>query len=85
MAWPQAEGGGDISGRVTGELGQPQRLFVHLYSEGDVLAGDCYTDSEGGFYFRSLPNGTYYVVVQAEGYRPARGIVLLDMKLHPKA
>jgi Tfp pilus assembly protein PilF len=85
VLWGQESGGGVIFGRVTGERGQPQVLLVHLFSEGEVPAGDSYTDADGNFSFRTLPNGTYYVVAQTEGYRPARVSVLLDMKMHPSA
>jgi Tfp pilus assembly protein PilF len=85
VLWGQESGGGVIFGRITSERGQPKVLLVHLYSEGEVPAGDSYTDSDGNFSFRTLPNGIYYVVAQAEGYRPARVSVLLDMKLHPSA
>src|SRR5574337_566146 len=83
--WAQQEGGGTIYGRVTAARSQPpQQLLVRLYSSGEIPAGECYTDSNGGYIFHTLPNGTYYVVVQAEGYRPARQSALLDMRLQPK-
>jgi tetratricopeptide (TPR) repeat protein len=82
--WAQGQNG-VIFGRVTDSRGQPQRVFVHLFAEGEVSAGDTYTDSNGLFVFRSLPNGNYYVVVEAHGYQPARQYVMLDMRIDPKA
>jgi tetratricopeptide (TPR) repeat protein len=50
-------------------------------AEGD--ADEMYTDSNGGFAFRSLPSGVYYVVVEAEGYRPVRQAVHVDERVTP--
>jgi tetratricopeptide (TPR) repeat protein len=82
--WAQG-GNGVIFGRVTDSRGHPQRVSVHLLADGEVSAGDAYTDSNGLFAFRSLPNGDYYVLVEAEGYKPARQHARLDMQIDPKA
>ncbi len=82
--WAQGQNG-VIFGRVTDSRGQPQSVFVHLFAEGEVSAGDAYTDSNGLFAFRFLPNGNYYVVVEEQGYQPARQYVMLDMRIDPKA
>ena len=76
---------GVIEGRVTDSRGQPQRLLVHLLAAGDIPAGDVFTDSNGQYTFFALPNGDYWVVVEAEGFRLARQHVMLDMRIHPKA
>jgi len=76
---------GVIEGRVTDSSGQPQRLMVHLLAAGDIPAGDAFTDSNGQYTFFALPNGDYWVVVEAEDFRPARQHVMLDMRIHPKA
>ncbi len=76
---------GVIMGRVTDARGQPQHVLVRLLADGDILAGDVYTDSNGLFAFRSLPNGGYYVVVDEQGYRPVRQYALLDFRIEPKA
>ncbi len=81
----QGQSGGVISGRVTGARGMPERVMVRLLSEGDIPAAEMYTDSNGLFAFRALPNGTYWVDVQAEGYRPVRQSVWLDMRINPRA
>jgi tetratricopeptide (TPR) repeat protein len=81
----QAEAGGVITGRVTDVRGQPQQTLVHLFAEGEIPAGDVYTDSNGLFAFNALPNGTYYVLVEVRGYRPVRQPVKLDSQLYPKA
>jgi tetratricopeptide (TPR) repeat protein len=49
-----------------------------------MLVGEMYSDTEGSYSFRGLPNGQYYVVIEQEGYRPVRQVVLLD-NLNPKA
>lgn len=79
----QGTAGGVISGRVTGTGGQPQNLLIRLMSEGDIPAGEMYTDSNGTFSFRSLPNGTYWVEAQATGYKPVRQTVVLDLRINP--
>src|SRR3989449_5007050 len=82
----QAQGpSGAVSGRITGVRGGLERIIVQLFAEGDLPAGEEYTDSSGSFSFRGLPDGTYWVVVQIQGYRPARQPVVLDMRLNPKA
>ncbi len=80
----QATVGGVISGRVTGIRGQPQSLLVRLMAEGEIPAGEMYTDSNGTFSFRGLPNGTYWVEAQASGYQPVRQTVALDLRVNPR-
>src|SRR5207249_7118680 len=80
--WAQQDSG-VIEGRVTDSSGQPQRLLVHLLAAGDIPAGDAFTDSNGQYTFFALPNGDYWVVVEAESFRPARQHVMLDMRIHP--
>jgi len=84
LLWSQAEHGGVISGGVITTHGKPERILVQLIEESGIPAGEMYTDSNGGFVFRSLPNGIYAVVIQAEGYQPFRQVVRLDLKLSPK-
>ncbi len=84
MAYGQAEHGGVISGSVNTTSGKAERIRVQLSDESGIPAGDVYTGSNGGFVFRSLPNGIYHVVVQAEGYQPFHQVVRLDTKLSPK-
>jgi Tfp pilus assembly protein PilF len=75
---------GMVQGRVTDFRGRPVSLFVHLLAEGDVPAGDVFTDSNGSFLFNGLPTGTYYVVVEAEGCKPVRQAAMLDIRIQPK-
>ncbi len=69
---------GIVTGRVTNSQGQPQAVLVHLLADGDIPAGDAYTDSNGDYVITGLPNGNYAVVVEAEGYKPFRGTTRLD-------
>jgi tetratricopeptide (TPR) repeat protein len=83
--WSQAiENNGVVYGKVTDSYGHPQRLRVQLLGPGDMLVGEMYSDTEGSYSFRGLPNGQYCVVVEQQGYRPVRQPVLLD-KLNPRA
>jgi tetratricopeptide (TPR) repeat protein len=75
---------GIIYGRVTDSRGHPQRLMVRLLAEGDMPAGDEYTDAEGQFAFRSLPSGEYWVVAEAEGFEPVHQSVRLDVHVNSK-
>lgn len=75
---------GVIYGRVTDSRGHAQRLMVHLLADGDMPAGDVYTDAEGQYAFRSLPSGEYWVVVEAEGFQPTRQSVRLDVHVNSK-
>ncbi|MDR3677271.1 MAG: tetratricopeptide repeat protein [Acidobacteriota bacterium] len=75
---------GVISGRVTNSQGQVQTVLVHLLAEGDIPAGDAYSDSNGSYVFTGLPSGTYSVVVEAEGYKPFRGRVQLEGNIEPR-
>ncbi len=84
MSYGQVEHGGVISGSVNTTRGKAERIRVQLSDESGIPAGDVYTDSNGGFVFRSLPNGVYHVVVQAEGYQPFHQVVRLDTKLSTK-
>ena len=83
VLWAQIEVKGSIAGRITDDRGQPQRLLVHLLAQGDVPVDDVYTDSNGLFAFSALPNGLYHVVVEAQGYRPVRQSVVMDVQLNP--
>lgn len=75
---------GYLTGRVTNSQGQPQAVLVHLLAEGDMPAGEAYTDSNGSYVFMGLPNGTYTVVVEAEGYKPFRGTARLNNIIQPR-
>ena len=73
-----------VTGRVTNSQGQPQAVLVHVLADGDIPAGDAYTDSNGNYVFMGLPNGTYTVVVEAEGYKPFRATTRLDNIVQPR-
>jgi len=79
-----AQSGGIVSGRVTNSQGQPQNVLVHLLADGDIPAGDAYSDSNGYYVFMGLTNGNYAVVVEAEGYKPFRGTTRLDNVIQPR-
>jgi len=79
-----AQSNGVVTGRVTDDHGKVESQLVRLLAVGDVPAGDVYTDSEGHYTFQGLPGGVYYVVVEAEGYRPFHQSVSLDMQVQPK-
>ncbi len=49
-----AQNNGIISGRVTNSQGQPQAVLVHLLAEGDIPAGDAYSDSNGTLRFHGV-------------------------------
>jgi len=76
---------GVLSGRVTNPQGQPIMVLVHLFAEGDLPAGDTYSDSTGTYVFASLPSGTYTVVVEVEGYKPFRESARLEDNIEPRA
>src|SRR5690348_6899440 len=76
---------GVIYGRVTNSRGQAQNVMVRLYAEGDLPAGNMYTDAQGQFAFQALPGGEYWVVVEAEGFRPLREHARLDATISPRA
>jgi Flp pilus assembly protein TadD len=80
----QAQNIGVLTGRVTNTQGQPQAVLVHVFADGDLPAGDVYTDSNGYYVVTGLPNGTYAVVVEAEGYRPFRQTTRLDNIIMPR-
>ncbi len=75
---------GVLTGRVTDTQGQPQAVLVHVFADGDLPAGDAYTDSNGYYVITGLPNGTYAVVVEAEGYKPFRQTTRLDNIIMPR-
>jgi Tfp pilus assembly protein PilF len=79
-----AQSTGVVTGRVTNSQGQPQAVLVHLLAEGDIPAGDAYTDSNGYYVVMGLSNGTFAVVVEAEGYKPFRQTTRLDNVLQPR-
>jgi Tfp pilus assembly protein PilF len=80
-----AQNNGVVSGRVTNTQGQPLSVMVHLLAEGDVPAGDAYSDSNGNFVFPGLNSGTYALVVEVEGYKPFRSTARLDNLIQPRA
>jgi Tfp pilus assembly protein PilF len=75
---------GIVTGRVTNSQGQPQAVLVHLLADGDIPAGDAYSDSNGSYVFMGLTGGTYAVVVEVEGYKPFRGTTRLDERIQPR-
>jgi Tfp pilus assembly protein PilF len=75
---------GVIYGRVTDSRGHPLHLLVHLLAQGDIPAGDVYTQAEGNYTFEGLPDGEYCVVVEAEGFQSARQRVSIDAHVNPK-
>jgi Tfp pilus assembly protein PilF len=79
-----AQNNGLVTGRVTNSQGQPQTVLVRLLADGDIPAGDAYTDSNGDYIITGLPNGTFAVVVEAEGYKPFRQITRLDNLVQPR-
>ena len=80
----QAQSIGVLTGRVTATQGQPQAVLVHVFADGDLPARDVYTDSNGYYVVTGLPNGTYAVVVEAEGYKPFRQTTRLDNIIMPR-
>ena len=78
-----AQFNGTVRGRVTDSRGEPMSLLVHLLAEGDLPVGDVYTDSNGSYLFSALPSGTYYVVVEADGFKPFRQSAMLDLQVQP--
>lgn len=76
---------GVIYGRVTDSRGEPASVMVKLLAEGDLPAGNMYTGSQGEFAFQALPNGEYWVVVEADGFQPVREHVRLDGTISPRA
>lgn len=80
----QGENNGVIAGRITDSRGQPQRVMARLLAPGDVPVGEMFTDSNGLFAFQALPNGNYYVTVEASGFQPVRQHVMLDLRINPK-
>ena len=80
----RAQNGGVVTGRVVNSSGAAENLPVHLLADGDIPAGDTYTDSDGHYIFHELPSGTYFVVVEAEGYRPVHARAYLDALAQPK-
>ncbi len=81
----QGQSAGSISGRVMGPQGQLERVQVQLLAEGDLPAGEAYTNSNGNFSFGGLPFGRYWIVIQTEGYRPVRQAVQIDLRYGPNA
>jgi Tfp pilus assembly protein PilF len=75
---------GVIYGRVTDSRGQPQSLMVHLLADGDIPAGDQYTDGQGQFAFQAVPSGEYWVVVEADGFQTVHQHVRLDATINPR-
>ena len=63
-----------IRGRLLLSTGQDvdQRMEVRLERTAMQLVSTTYTDTIGNFEFRGLQAGTYYVVVNAEGFEDVR-------------
>jgi tetratricopeptide (TPR) repeat protein len=81
----QEQSNGVVSGQVSALHDRPDHLLVRLLAQGDVPAAESFTDSNGNFGFYALPNGVYYVIVQAPGYRPVRQVVWVDQRISPRA
>lgn len=81
--WGQSNG--VVTGRVMDSRGAAENIYVRLLDVGEVPVGETYTDSDGHFIFQQLDTGTFYVVVEVEGYRPVRERAMLDMQVQPKA
>lgn len=79
-----AQSSGVVTGRVTNSQGEPKAVLVHLLADGDIPAGEAYSDSNGSFVFIGLTNGNYAVVVEADGYKPFRGTTRLDNTEQPR-
>lgn len=79
--WAQVQSGGTVSGRVMAAEGLPDQMKVQLMAEGDLMANETYTDSNGTFAFTGLPNGTYWLVVQVRGFRPVRQVAVVDLQV----
>jgi tetratricopeptide (TPR) repeat protein len=80
-----AQSNGVVTGRVTDSRGSAENLPVRLVTDGEVPAGYAYTDSDGHYIFHELTSGTYYVVIEADGYRPVHERAFLDTQAQPKA
>lgn len=80
-----AQANGIVTGRVTDSRGAAENVRVQLLADGDVPAGATYTDSDGHYTFYELATGTYYVVIEAEGYRPVHQRAYLDAPIRPTA
>jgi Tfp pilus assembly protein PilF len=59
-------------------------VLVHVFADGEIPAGNAYTDSNGYYVITGLGNGTYAVVVEAEGYKPFRQTTRLDNIIQPR-
>lgn len=79
-----AQNVGVITVRVTNSQGQPQAVRVQVLADGDIPAGDAYTDSNGYYAISGLPGGTFAVVVEAEGYKTFRQTTRLDNIVQPR-
>jgi len=69
---------GAIEGHVIGPQGQLAGIRVQLIAPGERPEGEVYTDSNGGFFFGNLLYGRYWIVIQAQEYRPVRLSVLIE-------
>jgi Carboxypeptidase regulatory-like domain len=65
--------GRSVSHNIRGKIFLPsdnlpeQRLRVVVELNTDGIVNEVFSDSMGNFAFRSLPNGTYKIVVQSDG------------------
>jgi tetratricopeptide (TPR) repeat protein len=67
-----------VSGSVRDEGERPlESVDVQLSSLGAGVAASTYTNSNGGFAFSDVPAGTYYLVIEEDGYEKVREEVSL--------
>ncbi len=67
--------GHPIGGRVSGPQGEPvaaARILAFNHGSNTNSRGEALTDDEGAFLIQGLQNGTYILMVEAEGYRAGR-------------
>jgi Tfp pilus assembly protein PilF len=76
---------GIVRGRIMDPQGAAENISVRLIADGEVPVGYTYTDSDGHYIFQQLEGGTYFVIVEVDGYRPVRERAMLDMQFEPKA
>jgi tetratricopeptide (TPR) repeat protein len=71
---------GAIAGQITVARGSfpPDRIEVTLQTRG-IIVNQAWTDDEGKFLFRDLPENLYHVIINDEKYEPYQE----DVKLNP--
>ena len=73
-----AAGGVVLTGTVKSYSGERMEgVTVSAKGEGKPITTTVFTDERGNYYFPPLPNGTYRVYAQAQGYAAGRGQVEL--------